>query len=230
MNKSESIKKLAAALNKFQASISGAKKKSKNPFFKSNYADLKEVIECAKEALSENGLSYSQFPISAEGKAGVRTILMHESGEWMEDTLLLACVKQDPQAYGSAITYARRYALQAILGIPSEDDDGNNATFITDGQKKSYSSEHISNEMNAFKEKNIGLKPLEESLPKKMNAITEKQRKTIFAICKSLNMKPEDGKTIMQSMFNKSKSEELTVSEASEMIEKLKEMESGNNN
>ena len=128
MNKSDSIKELAIALNKAQSEMSGAKKGAKNPFFKSKYADLEEVINCAKIPLSDNGLSISQFPVSEDGKAGVNTILMHTSGEFMESTLLLACTKQDPQAYGSAITYARRYAYQSVLGIPSEDDDGNSAS------------------------------------------------------------------------------------------------------
>jgi hypothetical protein len=129
MNKSESITELAKALNKFQAECSGAKKSKKNPFFKSTYANLEEVINCAKEALDANGLSVSQFPVSHENKAGVETILMHSSGEWISSTLLLACSKQDPQGMGSAITYARRYAYQSVLGIPSEDDDGNKATY-----------------------------------------------------------------------------------------------------
>ena len=125
MHKSESIKELAGALSKAQAQMSGAAKDSKNPFFKSSYADLSSVVSAIKDAFSANGLSYSQFPIMEDGKVGVETILMHESGEWISNSLLLPMVKQDPQAAGSAITYARRYALQAIAGIPSEDDDGN---------------------------------------------------------------------------------------------------------
>lgn len=128
MNKSESIIEISKALNKFQSEVSGAKKSSKNPFFKSNYANLEEVINCAKAGLMENGLSISQFPTTAENKCGVETILMHTSGEWISSVLLLACTKQDPQAYGSAITYARRYSYQSVLGIPSEDDDANAAT------------------------------------------------------------------------------------------------------
>jgi len=124
MEKSESIKELATALNKFQAECSGAKKDADNPFFGSKYANLEAVINCAKSALDNNGLAVSQFPIMDQGYCGVETILMHSSGEWISNTLLLACKKQDPQAMGSAITYARRYAYQSVLGIPSEDDDG----------------------------------------------------------------------------------------------------------
>lgn len=127
MLKSDSIKELATALSKAQNQMSGAVKDSKNPFFKSSYADLSSVVAAIKESFAANGLSYSQFPIMEDSKVGVETILMHESGEWMSDKLVLPMTKQDPQAAGSAITYARRYALQAIAGIPSEDDDGNQA-------------------------------------------------------------------------------------------------------
>jgi len=105
--------------------MGGAVKDSKNPFFKSNYADLSSVVQAIKQPFADNGLSYSQFPIYEDKLVGVETILMHSSGQWISNKLLLPMTKQDPQAAGSAITYARRYALQSIAGIPSEDDDGN---------------------------------------------------------------------------------------------------------
>ena len=128
MKKSESIKEIATALNKAQAEMSGAKKSSKNPFFKSSYAHLEEVINCVKEPFANNGLRYMQFPRATDGFAGVETIIMHTSGEWISGELLLNCAKNDPQGMGSAITYARRYGLQSAAGLPSEDDDGNYAT------------------------------------------------------------------------------------------------------
>jgi len=128
MKKSETIKELAEAINKAQMEMSGAKKTMKNSFFKSNYANLEEVIQCIKEPFANNGLSFSQFPITEDGFAGVETVLMHKSGEWMSGEFLLKCSKNDPQGMGSAITYARRYGLQSIAGVPSEDDDGNAAT------------------------------------------------------------------------------------------------------
>lgn len=127
MERSESIKHLAAALNKAQAEMSGAKKGATNPFFKSKYADLNSVVDAVRIPFSENGLSYSQFPIMDENRVGVETILMHESGEFIASTLMLPTGKLDAQAAGSAITYARRYSLQAVAGIPAEDDDGNGA-------------------------------------------------------------------------------------------------------
>lgn len=128
MNKSDSIKNLAAALNKAQSEMGGASKDANNPFFKSKYADLGSVVAAIKEPFASNGLSYTQFPIEDGGRIGVETILMHESGEWLSNSFTVNLTKQDAQSAGSAITYARRYALQSIAGIPSEDDDGNSAT------------------------------------------------------------------------------------------------------
>lgn len=128
MDKSESIKHLAIALNKAQAEMTGAKKKADNPFFKSKYSDLSEVVKAVKEPFANNGLSYTQFPIEDNGRIGVETILMHDSGEYISNHFTVNLVKQDAQQAGSAITYCRRYALQAIAGIPSEDDDGNAAS------------------------------------------------------------------------------------------------------
>lgn len=124
MQKSETIKELSGALNKAQNEMGGAVKDAKNPFFKSNYADLSAVVKAIKEPFASNGLSYSQFPINDGDKVGVETILMHESGEWLSQSFTVKLTKQDAQGAGSAITYCRRYALQAIAGIPSEDDDG----------------------------------------------------------------------------------------------------------
>lgn len=126
MTKSESIKNLTAALVKFQKAMAPVKKEANNPFFKSSYADLSSIIEAIRKPLSENGLSFTQFPT---GEGGLITILMHESGEFIEETFSMRPVGTKPQDIGSAITYARRYALGAVLGIATEaDDDGNAAS------------------------------------------------------------------------------------------------------
>lgn len=123
MKSSESITKLASALVTAQSVMGGAVKDSSNPFFKSSYADLTSVIKAIKQPFTDNGLSYTQFPVTNEHGIGVVTRLMHISGEWLEQEYYLPIVKRDPQAAGSAITYARRYALQSIAGIPTADDD-----------------------------------------------------------------------------------------------------------
>jgi len=131
MEKSDSIKELATALNKAQSEMMGATKDKKNPFFKSSYADLSSVIKAIKEPFANNGLSYVQFPIEDNGRIGIETILMHSSGEWLSNSFTVNLTKQDAQGAGSAITYCRRYGLQAVAGIPSEDDDGNAAQVKT---------------------------------------------------------------------------------------------------
>lgn len=128
MNKSESIEQLAQSLHKAQSQMAGAVKTEANSFFKSKYANLEEVIKVVKDAFEPNGLTFLQFPVSSEGHAGVETIILHESGEFISNEFLLKCAKADPQGMGSAITYARRYGLQSACGIPSEDDDGNAAS------------------------------------------------------------------------------------------------------
>lgn len=141
MQQSETIIKLAQALAKAQAEMGGAVKESNNPFFKSSYADLTSVIKAIKEPFANNGLAYVQFPINGEHSMGVVTRIMHESGEWLESQYLLPLTKNDPQAAGSAITYARRYSLQSMAGIPAVDDDGEMAmvrskSYINDRQYK----------------------------------------------------------------------------------------------
>lgn len=132
MNKSESISKLAEALSKAQGAIKNALKDSSNPYFKSKYADLASVWDACRAELSANSLSVVQVPEVIESEAGtkinVHTLLMHSSGEWIDGELKMAPVKDDPQGIGSAITYARRYALSAFVGIAPEDDDGNAAS------------------------------------------------------------------------------------------------------
>lgn len=128
---SESINELASALAKAQAEIKHAGKTADNPFFKSKYADLPAVIDVAKEHLAANGLSVSQpTDIDEAGKVVLITQLNHSSGQWLRGYYPVNPVKNDPQGYGSALTYARRYAFSAMVGVAAtgEDDDGNAAS------------------------------------------------------------------------------------------------------
>lgn len=126
INKSESIKNLAIALAKFQGGMATVKAKAENTYFSSKYADIADLIEAYRKPLSEQGLSLTQFP---SGKNQIVNLLMHESGEFLEDIFEITPTKNDPQSLGSAITYGRRYSMGAILGIATEeDDDGNKAS------------------------------------------------------------------------------------------------------
>ena len=126
---SEVLGQLAAALALAQGEIAqGPLKSSSNPFFKSTYADLASVVEAIRIPLSKNGLAYVQRMLPSAGESvQVETVLMHASGEWISGTVALPVSKKDAQGVGSAITYARRYGLSAIVGVAPEDDDGNAA-------------------------------------------------------------------------------------------------------
>ena len=135
MKSSESINELASALCAAQSQMGGAVKDSANPFFKSSYADLTSVIKAIKQPFSDNGLSYTQFPVTDENGMGVCTRLMHVSGQWLEDQFILPMVKRDPQAASSSLTYARRVSLSSIAGIPTADDDAESAMLRGDYKK-----------------------------------------------------------------------------------------------
>ena len=129
MKTSENLGKIIPALLKAQSEITFAAKDANNPFFKSKYADLPTVIDAVKPALNGNGIVFVQtIDPSDTGTLALSTRLIHVSGEWIEGTVTMPLVKTDPQAYGSAATYARRYALAAIVGLYQDDDDANDAS------------------------------------------------------------------------------------------------------
>ena len=125
---SPSLKEFAPAFIKAQRAMGAAHKGSNNPFFKSKYADLGEVVETVKDPLNDNGIGYLQFPVSGGHGANVITMLLHESGEFVGGMFDTPAAKNDAQGFGSAITYGRRYSLQAACGVPAVDDDGNAAS------------------------------------------------------------------------------------------------------
>ncbi|WP_144597404.1 ERF family protein [Bacillus cereus] len=137
MNRSETITKLAEALVKFNSEVSKIAKDADNPFFKNNYATLDTIIDEVRPILFKNGLSIMQVPSGDGQNVTLKTLLLHSSGEWLEsDELTMKPVKNDPQAVGSCITYARRYSLAAFLSLNTgEDDDGNGATYGKDKPK-----------------------------------------------------------------------------------------------
>ena len=128
MKTSETISKIAPALLQAQKAITFASKNARNPHFKNTYADLPAVIDAVKEALNNASITFIQSPSpSDDGRLHLTTRLIHESGEWIEDTAVSPLPKQDPQGLGSAITYLRRYSLASICGLYQDDDDGEGA-------------------------------------------------------------------------------------------------------
>jgi hypothetical protein len=123
------MKEISAALVKAQRGFGPALKTSTNPAFRSKYAKLENCIDAVIDALNENGIMLTQQTHLCDDGVIVETMFIHESGETMSGGRLhVPAAKHDPQGYGSALTYARRYSLQAACGIAPEDDDGNTAT------------------------------------------------------------------------------------------------------
>ena len=106
--------------------LSNVPKTASNPYFKSKYAPLDAIVEATRPVLAKHGLAIQQQPLFMEGTAGVETTILHKSGHSTTTTLLLPLKDQSPQGVGSAITYARRYALASVLGLATEDDDDGN--------------------------------------------------------------------------------------------------------
>ena len=128
METSQNIQDIATALVAAQSEMGNALKGSANPFFKSKYADLNAVREAVIPSLTKHGISVIQPTITRDGRNYVKTVLLHTSGQYISgETEILYKEKDNPQAQGSGITYARRYGLQSICNIGAEDDDGNQA-------------------------------------------------------------------------------------------------------
>jgi hypothetical protein len=122
------MKQIASALLKAQSEMSNPKKGATNPFFKSKYADLNSIREAVIPVLNSNGISVLQPIVHTENKNFVKTILLHESGEYLESLTEIVYNKiNDAQAQGSGISYARRYALQSFVCVGADDDDGQKA-------------------------------------------------------------------------------------------------------
>lgn len=139
MNKSDSIVNIAKALAAFQQEVEQPTKDASNPHFKSNYVTLDSVVDVINKLAGKHGLSYTQMATTDESGAGVITIIMHSSGEWLEfPPFILPVDRKNAQGVGSSITYARRYSLSAAFGIASDvDDDGNAATATKQNSQKS---------------------------------------------------------------------------------------------
>lgn len=137
MKHSESIKNISAALVKFHNKVEQPNKSADNPFFKSKYVPLENVQTVVDKFAPPEGLTYVQETLTSEsGNPGVRTMIIHESGEYLQfEPLFLPLEKNTAQAAGSAITYARRYTLSAAFGISSDDDDDGNKASGNDKTK-----------------------------------------------------------------------------------------------
>jgi hypothetical protein len=203
---SDSIKELAGALAKAQLAIKGAVKDSENPFFKAAYADLASVWNACREPLGSNGLSVVQIPNESSELVIIETILMHSSGEWISGKISMKPVKTDPQSIGSCITYARRYALSAIVGIaPLDDDDANAASDKKEPEKRP--PEHSPKQER------------KDSPPD--DKISEPQKKRFWAIAKGQKVSDEDLKKWLLDNYQIEHTADIPKSKYQEICEEV---------
>ncbi|AVQ34388.1 single-stranded DNA-binding protein [Staphylococcus muscae] len=149
MKKSESVIEINKAMVAFRKEVKQPIKDKSNPFFKSKYVPLENVVEAIDEAATPHGLSYTQWALNDNsGRIGVATMLMHESGEYIEyDPVFMNAEKNTPQGAGSLISYLKRYSLSAIFGITSDqDDDGNAASGKNNSPKQQNRTQWASSE------------------------------------------------------------------------------------
>lgn len=196
---SDAINELAAALVKAQSELTVAVKDSNNPHLKSRYADLGSVWAAARGPLAANGLAVVQVGgVDGTGKPVLRTILVHKSGQWIAGDLPLE-VRENKgtsimQALGSAVTYARRYGLQAAVGIVADDDDGNAAGGAAPSQApaKAASSNDNGNGHANGSPNGKGSEPQQPLITKKqveeLAAICKQKGKSVEVLCKRFNV------------------------------------------
>lgn len=201
MEHSETINQIAAAVIAAQGEMGSAKKTADNPFFKSKYADLAGVVETARPVLTRHGLGVVQSADCDGELAVVETLLVHTSGEWFKSRTVLKPTKADPQGMGSAVTYARRYAYMAIIGMAAEDDDGNAASQPVNRQAPAVSRPH--NRTNEVQ--------------------MEAKRKAYFAQAAKMGVDGDAAKETVKSMFGLEHFADATLEQLRTALGEMKE-------
>jgi hypothetical protein len=170
------MKEIATALVKAQKAFGPALKSSTNPHFKSRYADLSACVEAVIEGLNGAGIALVQRTSEDTTGVTVETVFIHESGEMLEcGKLHVPAAKQDPQGYGSALTYARRYSLMAACGIAPEDDDGNAASRAKPAKKETLTNARFAQAIERIKDGKYTTDKLRETF-----ALSEEQEAALI--------------------------------------------------
>ena len=207
---SNEINEIGAALAKVQGSIEHASKDSANPFFKSSYADLASVWGACRTQLADNGISVVQLPDGLEDNCLIlETTMLHTSGQWISSRMKMPLAKSDPQGFGSALTYARRYALAAIVGVYQDDDDANL------GSGKTTTKVNVPT---------TTVKPATAQATKPITKVTESQRKQLVALATEKALSGEDMRNIIKFKYHKDSSAELTELQAKYLTENLQSL------
>lgn len=196
MNKSESVVEINKAMVAFRKEVKQPLKDKNNPFFKTKYVPLENVVEAIDEAATPHGLSYTQWALNdSEGRVGVATMLMHESGEYIEyDPVFMNAEKNTPQGAGSLISYLKRYSLSAIFGITSDqDDDGN----VASGNQSKTAPKASSKRVGVLKQEVLNFVELMKSLNKD---VTQQQVEQRFGIQNYTSMTEQQAVNIINNM------------------------------
>lgn len=217
-NKSESIVNLAKALVAFNLEVKIIEKDAKNPHFKNDYATLDTIIDEVRPLLAKHGLVIMQFPGGDGEHYTLRTMLVHESGEYIEsEPLTMKPVKNDPQGIGSCTTYARRYSLSAMLSLNTgEDDDGEKAS------RDSAPSQAPAAPPSAPRQASSTNAPSNATGPAAL--ISDAQIKYCHKLKNDKGIAEDDFRTLVLSFPGRESIKELTKSEASVLINKLNAM------
>lgn len=214
-SKSESITKIAAALVAFHGEVRSISHDSENPHFRSQYTSLDHMIDETKPILHKHGLTVMQFPGGDGEKITIRTMILHDSGEWIEsEPLTLKPVKLDPQGAGSAITYARRYSYAAALSLSLGDDDDGNAASAGQPQNTRPATQNQPNQQR-------------QSQPSGANLISQAQINYCQKLKNDKRIDDEDFKRIIEELSGQESIKELTKKQASEMIDLLNNYQVG---
>lgn len=194
MKTSDSIKHIAPALLAAQRNITFAAKNARNPHFKNHYADLPAVIDAVKDALNNSGIVFIQTATPSEdGRLHLVTRMIHETGEWIEDTAVCSLQKQDAQGFGSAMTYLRRYSLAAFCGLYQSDDDGEAAKFDTEPHVKQLRSCKDMDELKTLWMEIYKVAQVDKSALRILEAEKDKRKKELESeALKRLNKAAED--------------------------------------
>lgn len=199
-------KELAKALLGFQSESLDIKKSADNPFFKSKYAPLDEIIPAIREAMKKHGLAYIQVP---QGSDEVETTIVHaESGQWISGTIKMTPKDASPQGHGSAITYARRYALVSMLGLNTEgDDDGNASSAPSKPVQRPFVPQTSPGKVVTVPARETApsavvttVPPPADTIPPKPGCITFPQVKRWFAIAKSVGKTDDQMKAYLRTI------------------------------
>lgn len=212
METSNTISELAKAVSGMQSQLKSIPKNSNNPFFKSKYADLDAIWDGVRKPLTDNGLAVIQSIDKINNELTLVTTLVHTSGEWINSYIPVNAKASDPQSVGSAITYARRYSLSAILGVSADEDDDAEQAMARDKSK----------------EKPVVISKKETTTEKPK--VTPAQVKRLWALAKSKNITEDQIHNFIKKRYNKDSVNDLTVPEYDElctMIEKANKKEEG---